>query len=47
MPFLVYGLIGLVFSIVASTPAGLGWLVLGPVLVGSLYASYRNIYLEV
>jgi uncharacterized membrane protein len=46
VPFLVYGLVGLVFAILASIPVGLGWLVLGPVLIGSLYASYRDIYLE-
>lgn len=46
VPFLVYGLIGLVFVILASIPLGLGWLVLGPVLIGSVYASYRDIYLE-
>jgi uncharacterized membrane protein len=46
VPFLVYGLIGLVFAILASIPVGLGWLLLGPVLIGSVYTSYRDIYLE-
>jgi uncharacterized membrane protein len=46
VPFLVYGLIGLVFAVLASIPVGLGWLLLGPVLIGSLFASYRDIYLE-
>jgi uncharacterized membrane protein len=46
VPFLIYGLIGLVLAILASIPVGLGWLLLGPVLIGSLYASYRDIYLE-
>jgi uncharacterized membrane protein len=46
VPFLVYGLVGLVFAILASIPVGLGWLLLGPVLIASLYASYRDIYLE-
>jgi uncharacterized membrane protein len=45
MPFLVYGLIGLVLSILASIPLMLGWLALGPVFAGSLYASYKDIYL--
>lgn len=45
-PFLWYGLIGLLLAIVASIPLGLGWLVLGPVLVGSIYAGYRDIYLR-
>jgi hypothetical protein len=35
-----------VFAILASIPIGLGWLLLGPVLIGSLFASYRDIYLE-
>ena len=45
MPFLVYGAIGLVLSILASIPLMLGWLALGPVFAGSLYASYKDIYL--
>jgi hypothetical protein len=44
LPSLVYGLILFVAAIVATIPLGLGWLVLGPVVVGSLYASYRDIY---
>jgi uncharacterized membrane protein len=46
MPFLIYGLVALVFAILAAIPFGLGWLLLGPVLIGSVYASYRDIYLE-
>lgn len=41
---LVYGVILLVLGIVASIPFGLGWLVLGPVLVGSTYAAYRDLF---
>ena len=44
LPMLVYSLLGLVFAIVASIPLGLGWLVLGPVLVASVYASYKDIF---
>ncbi len=44
IPFLVYGAIGLGLAIVASIPLGLGWLVLGPTLAGSVYASYRDIF---
>jgi len=36
----------LVLAIVASVPIGLGWLVLMPIGAGSLYASYRAIYLS-
>lgn len=44
VPFLVYGVIGLVLGIVASIPIGLGWLVLVPVIFGSIYAAYRDVY---
>jgi uncharacterized membrane protein len=44
VPFLIYGLILLGLAIVASIPFGLGWLVLGPVLVASLYTAYRDIF---
>jgi uncharacterized membrane protein len=43
-PMLVYGLMLIVFAILATIPVGLGWLVLAPVLVGSMYASYRDIF---
>ena len=45
VPFLVYGLLGLVLAIVASIPLMLGWLVVWPLFIGSLYASYRDIYI--
>jgi uncharacterized membrane protein len=43
--FLVYGAILIVLAIMATILAGLGWLVLIPVLVGSVYAAYRDIFL--
>ena len=46
VPFLVYGLAGFVLSVLASIPLFLGWLVLGPVFVASIYASYRDIYFK-
>ena len=45
VPFLVYGVVMLVFGVLASIPLGLGWLVLGPVLCTSFYTSYKDIYL--
>lgn len=45
LPFLVYGLLFLLIAIVASIPIFLGWLIAGPVLVASIYAGYRDIYL--
>ena len=46
IPFLIYGAVLFVFSIIASLPLLLGWLVLGPVLAASLYTGYRDIYLK-
>ncbi|MDQ6916222.1 MAG: hypothetical protein M3023_00195 [Pseudomonadota bacterium] len=44
LPFLIYGLIWIGLAIVASIPFLLGWLVLGPVTVASVYASYCDIF---
>lgn len=44
VPFLIYGVVLLVFSVLASIPFGLGWLVLGPVLAASVYTSYKDIF---
>jgi uncharacterized membrane protein len=42
--FLLYGIIYIGLAIVASIPMGLGWLVLGPMVVGSCYAGWRTIF---
>lgn len=44
LPMLVYGVIYIVASIVASIPFGLGWLVLLPVLALTIYVSYRDVF---
>ncbi len=44
VPFLIYGLITLMLFFLAVLPIGLGLLVFGPVLLGSIYASYRDIF---
>ncbi len=44
IPFLIYGLIWIALAIVATIPFLLGWLVLGPVTVASVYASYCDIF---
>jgi uncharacterized membrane protein len=46
VPFLVYGIMGLVIGILATIPFGLGWLIWGPTVVGSIYASYRDIFVQ-
>jgi uncharacterized membrane protein len=44
VPFLLWGLIYIVASIVASIPLGLGWLVLWPVLMLTMYVSYKDVF---
>lgn len=43
---LVYWVIGLFFMILAMIPVGLGFLVFVPVMWGSMYAGYRDIFLR-
>ncbi|HRD67684.1 MAG TPA: BPSS1780 family membrane protein [Candidatus Competibacter sp.] len=44
LPLLVFGLVYMVLAVVAAIPFGLGFLVLGPVTVCAVYASYREIF---
>jgi hypothetical protein len=44
VPFFVYSVIMLVLSMIAVIPLGLGFLVLAPVWVASVYTSYRDIF---
>jgi uncharacterized membrane protein len=44
MPFLIYSLIYIGLAIAASIPFGLGWLVLVPMIVGTCYASWRQVF---
>lgn len=44
LTFIVYGIIMFVLGILASIPFGLGWLVLAPVLIASVYTAYRDIF---
>jgi len=46
LPFLVFGIAFFLLAIVASIPLLLGWLVLGPVLLASIYTGYRDIFYE-
>jgi uncharacterized membrane protein len=46
VPFLVWGVMSLLLSIAASIPVMLGWLLLGPVLMVSVYTGYRDIFYE-
>ena len=44
VPFLVYGVIMMVLCMIAAIPMGLGFLILGPVGIASIYAGYRDIF---
>ena len=46
LPFLVYGVAALVLSIAAFVPLMLGFVVLVPVLVCSIYMSYKDVFPE-
>lgn len=46
VPFLIYGVIAFVLSVIAAIPFGLGYLVLIPVLVCALYVSYKDVFSE-
>ena len=46
LPFLLYGFIMFIFMMAAAIPLMLGWLVAVPILIGSIYAAYRDIYLN-
>ena len=45
LPFLILGLIFFVLSFFAALPVGLGFLVLLPVLSGTAYASYQDVFI--
>jgi uncharacterized membrane protein len=44
LPFFVYGIVGMVLAVIAAIPLLLGLIVLVPVLVASIYTSYRDIF---
>ncbi|MDD5033783.1 MAG: BPSS1780 family membrane protein [Methylococcaceae bacterium] len=44
LPFLLYGIIALVLTVVAMIPLGLGLLVVGPTLIASVYVGYQDIF---
>jgi uncharacterized membrane protein len=44
LPFLVWGIVVFGLAIVASLPLFLGWLLLGPVMLVSMYVAYRDIF---
>ena len=46
LPFLLYGIVVLLLAIIAMIPIGLGFLILGPTIIGSIYKSYQQIFLR-
>jgi hypothetical protein len=46
VPFLLYAIVLLVLGVFASIPFGLGWLVLIPVALASVYMAYREIFFD-
>lgn len=45
-PLMVFGLVGMALAFVAAIPVGLGLLMLGPVFLAAIYASYRDIFVS-
>jgi len=46
IPFLVYSILMIPLFILAAIPFGLGFLVVIPMLIASVYVSYREIFTE-
>lgn len=46
LPFLLYGVIGLILFFIGAIPVGLGLLVVLPVMAASMYTAYRDIYYQ-
>jgi uncharacterized membrane protein len=44
IPFLIYGLVGMVFTILAALPFFLGFIILIPVFFCSVYCSWRDVF---
>jgi len=44
LPFTLYGIVALILSVIAIIPLGLGLLILGPMVVASIYIAYRDIF---
>ncbi len=44
MPFLIYGVVGFILSILATIPFMLGWFILTPMIIASIYIAYLDIY---
>jgi uncharacterized membrane protein len=46
LPFLLYGLVGVVLMVLATIPLLLGWFVLVPLMFISMYTAYKDIFVD-
>jgi uncharacterized membrane protein len=46
LPLLLYSIVMLVLFVVAAIPLLLGWLVMMPVAIASMYSSYRDVFYD-
>jgi len=44
IPLSIYGFVMMLFAIMATLPMLLGWLVLLPIMIASMYAAYRDLF---
>ncbi|NNE36747.1 MAG: hypothetical protein HKN08_00455 [Gammaproteobacteria bacterium] len=44
MPFLIYGIVGMMLSFLATLPFMLGWFIFTPMIMASIYHAYMDIY---
>ncbi len=44
VPFLLWSIIYFIAAMIATIPFGLGWIVLVPVLMLTLYVSYKDVF---
>src|SRR3972149_4601612 len=44
LPFTLYGIVGLLLTVIAIIPLGLGLLILGPMIVASVYVAWSEIF---
>ena len=44
LPFTLYGIVGLLLTVIAIIPLGLGLLILGPMIVASVYIAWSEIF---
>ncbi len=46
LPFIIYIIASLVLAFIAAIPFGLGFLILVPTIIGSIYKAYKRVFLQ-